>query len=124
MDGFRVWLCRGDVSPEDAFVLFPGLVSFEKKLGAIFPSLSLPLFVSLCLAEKRKTTGYRVKLFLSSRGFCRGGGREAAGAKLVRSSRRIVGADSESGVAGGKRGYPILVVELFVYVVVNCRVWW
>jgi len=35
-DEFREWLCRGElVSLEDAFELFPGLVSFAKKLGAI-----------------------------------------------------------------------------------------
>lgn len=34
-DGFLECVCRGEVSPEDAFVLLPGRVSFEKKLGAI-----------------------------------------------------------------------------------------
>jgi len=38
-DGFREWLCRGEFSPEDALLLVPGLVSFAKKLGAIFFSL-------------------------------------------------------------------------------------
>lgn len=50
-DEFREWLCRGEVvSLEDAFELFPGLVSFAKKLGAIsfsrssaFPYSSLPV---------------------------------------------------------------------------------
>ena len=45
-DGFLEWLCRGDVSPEDAFVLFPDLVSFAKKPGAIFFSLFRFLYFS------------------------------------------------------------------------------
>lgn len=47
-DGFREWLCRGEVSLGDAFELLPGRVSFEKNPGAIFLSLFLFLYLSSC----------------------------------------------------------------------------
>lgn len=53
MDGLREWLCRGEDSPEDAFELFPALVSFAKKLGAIFLLLPSAFYISLRLPEMK-----------------------------------------------------------------------
>lgn len=61
-DEFLEWLCRGEVvSLEDAFELFPGLVSFAKKLGAISFSLSADSFIVSCLSEMKRYRLSRVR---------------------------------------------------------------
>ena len=52
-DGFREWLCRGEVSLDDAFALLPDRVSFEKKLGAISLSLSSSFYSTLRVRNER-----------------------------------------------------------------------